>query len=96
MFAVIKQQSFQAIQPQLSLNQAQIAAKVSEQIGLIHAQLMHSQQPTCEDFATYTKSQFDTFFNDILDVTLKQNFERSEEHRLNSSHLDLSRMPSSA
>lgn len=74
-FAIIKQQAFQPIQPQLPLNQEQIAAKISAQIQLIYQQLTSVQQPTCEEFATYTRPQFDTFFNDILDITIKQNFE---------------------
>lgn len=74
-FTIIKQQAFQQIQNQAPLPPEQIVAGISVQIQSIHQQLVNAPPPTCSELVSYTRAQFDAFFNNILGLTIKQNFD---------------------
>lgn len=74
-FGIIKKQAFEKLQNQVPLSPDQIAAGISAQIQSVHQQLANAPPFICGELASYTRAQFDVFFNDILEATIKQNFE---------------------
>ena len=74
---IIKEQTFQQLQNQSSVSQEQIIGALSNNIEAIYQEWTRNPQPTCIEFSTYTRRQFDVFFQEILETALQHNFEDS-------------------
>lgn len=72
---IIKNKAFEQFQNQPPSSSEQIVAVISAQIQTVHQQLANAPPSVCGELVSYTRAQFDVFFNDILEATIKQNFE---------------------